>query len=162
MLCWKMSWEVFKWLLIFMLLMLMQIGLVAVSSKDKDPIDKFVDLFNTNQLPPLLNDGAMDPKILKYFLLVHDNKDGMLEKYVVISFLLRPCRCLISWDSFTYMGWHAGFECDLCETQLIRCKSQWIYVYLYLFMCILHIINVKSRIFQRGEHDCKCGRLLSG
>ncbi|KAK4419448.1 hypothetical protein Salat_2357700 [Sesamum alatum] len=54
--------------------------LVAVSSKDKDPIDKFVDLFNTNQLPPLLNDGAMDPKILKYFLLVHDNQDGMLEK----------------------------------------------------------------------------------
>ncbi|KAL0338695.1 UNVERIFIED_CONTAM: Trafficking protein particle complex subunit [Sesamum angustifolium] len=39
--------------------------LVVVSSKDKDPIDKFVDLFNTNQLPPLLNDGAMDPKILK-------------------------------------------------------------------------------------------------
>ncbi|KAK4396586.1 Trafficking protein particle complex subunit [Sesamum angolense] len=54
--------------------------LVVVSSKDKDPIDKFVDLFNTNQLPPLLNDGAMDPKILKYFLLVHDNQDGMLEK----------------------------------------------------------------------------------
>ncbi|KAG6433884.1 hypothetical protein SASPL_105503 [Salvia splendens] len=39
--------------------------LVAVSSKDKDPIGKFVDLFNTNQLPHLLNDGAMDPKILK-------------------------------------------------------------------------------------------------
>ncbi|KAI3471884.1 hypothetical protein Pfo_028572 [Paulownia fortunei] len=54
--------------------------LVAVSSKDKDPIDKFVDLFNTNQIPSLLNDGAMDPKILKYFLLVHDNQDDMLEK----------------------------------------------------------------------------------
>ncbi|KAK6131593.1 hypothetical protein DH2020_034607 [Rehmannia glutinosa] len=54
--------------------------LVAVSSKDKDPIGKFVDLFNTNQLPSLLNDGAMDPKILKYFLLVHDNQDGELEK----------------------------------------------------------------------------------
>ncbi|GFQ01431.1 trafficking protein particle complex subunit 8 [Phtheirospermum japonicum] len=53
--------------------------LIAVSSKDKDPIDKFVDLFNTNQLPSLLNDGAMDPKIMKYFLLVHDNQDGMLE-----------------------------------------------------------------------------------
>lgn len=54
--------------------------LVVVSSKDKDPIDKFVDLFNTNQLPPLLNDGAMDPKILKYYLLVHENQEGMLEK----------------------------------------------------------------------------------
>lgn len=54
--------------------------LVVVSSKDKDPIDKFVDLFNTNQLPPLLNDGTMDPKILKYYLLLHDNQKGPLEK----------------------------------------------------------------------------------
>ncbi|XP_051131915.1 uncharacterized protein LOC127251976 isoform X2 [Andrographis paniculata] len=54
--------------------------LVAVSSNDKDPIDKFIDLFNPSQLPSLLNDGAMDPKIPKYFLLVHDNQDGMLEK----------------------------------------------------------------------------------
>ena len=47
---------------------------------DEDPIDKFVDLFNTNQLPSLINDGAMDPKILKHFVLVHDNQDGMLER----------------------------------------------------------------------------------
>ena len=67
---------------------LIKIGLVAVSSKDKDPIGKFVDLFNTNQLPHLLNDGAMDPNILKYYLLVHDNQEGMLEKYVVIFLLL--------------------------------------------------------------------------
>ncbi|XP_027176053.1 trafficking protein particle complex subunit 8 [Coffea eugenioides] len=54
--------------------------LLAVSSMDEDPIDKFVDLFNTNQLPSLINDGAMDPKILKHFVLVHDNQDGMLER----------------------------------------------------------------------------------
>ncbi|XP_059646575.1 uncharacterized protein LOC132293217 [Cornus florida] len=53
--------------------------LLVVSSKDKEPINKFVDLFNTNQLPSLLNDGAMDPKILKHFLLVHDNQDGASE-----------------------------------------------------------------------------------
>lgn len=81
--------EVFQWLLMVTHFMLMQIGLVVVSSKDKDPIDKFVDLFNTNQLPPLLNDGTMDPKILKYYLLVHDNQEGTLEKYVVVSLLLR-------------------------------------------------------------------------
>ncbi|KAL6521190.1 hypothetical protein OROGR_017759 [Orobanche gracilis] len=52
---------------------------IAVSSKDKDPIDKFVDIFNMNQLPSLFNGGAMDPKILKYLLLVHDNQDVMLE-----------------------------------------------------------------------------------
>lgn len=54
--------------------------LLAVSSKDEEPINKFVDLFNVNQLPPLLNDGAMDPKILKHFVLVHDNRDGSSER----------------------------------------------------------------------------------
>lgn len=54
--------------------------LLAVSSNDEDPINKFVDLFNNNQLPPLLNDGSMDPKILKHFILVHDNQDGTAER----------------------------------------------------------------------------------
>ena len=48
---------------------------MVVSSKDEQPINRFVDLFNTNKLPSLLNDGAMDPKILKHYLLVHDNQD---------------------------------------------------------------------------------------
>lgn len=56
------------------------IGLLAVSSKDDDPINKFVDLFNSDQLPPLFNDGAMDPNILKHFVLVHDNQDGTAER----------------------------------------------------------------------------------
>ncbi|XVF76076.1 hypothetical protein PTKIN_Ptkin13bG0237100 [Pterospermum kingtungense] len=54
--------------------------LLVVSSKDNEPINRFVDLFNTNRLPSLLNDGAMDPKILKHYLLVHDNQDGASEK----------------------------------------------------------------------------------
>ncbi|KAG9443300.1 hypothetical protein H6P81_014640 [Aristolochia fimbriata] len=54
--------------------------LLVVSSKDVQPLNKFVDLFNTNQLPSLLNDGAMDPKVLKHYLLVHDNQDGPSEK----------------------------------------------------------------------------------
>ncbi|CAJ1882515.1 unnamed protein product [Sphenostylis stenocarpa] len=52
------------------------ICLLAVSSKDEQPINKFVDFFNTNKLPSLLNDGSMDPKISKHYLLVHDNQDG--------------------------------------------------------------------------------------
>ncbi|KAG5043966.1 hypothetical protein JHK87_007881 [Glycine soja] len=52
------------------------ICLVAVSSKDEQPISRFVDLCNANKLPSLLNDGAMDPKISKHYLLVHDNQDG--------------------------------------------------------------------------------------
>lgn len=57
-------------------------GLVVVSSKDEEPINKFIDLFNTGRLPSLLNDGAMDPQIMKYYLLLHDNQDGTPEKYV--------------------------------------------------------------------------------
>ncbi|KAI5425327.1 uncharacterized protein LOC127125569 [Lathyrus oleraceus] len=54
--------------------------LLAVSSKDEHPISRFVDLFNTNKLPSLLKDGAMDPKILKHYLLVHDNQDGPVDR----------------------------------------------------------------------------------
>ncbi|XP_019455479.1 PREDICTED: trafficking protein particle complex subunit 8-like isoform X1 [Lupinus angustifolius] len=54
--------------------------LLAVSSKDEKPINRFVDLFNSNNLPSLLNDGAMDPKILKLYLLVHDNQDGSVDR----------------------------------------------------------------------------------
>uniref|UniRef100_A0A2P2ML22 Trafficking protein particle complex subunit 8 n=1 Tax=Rhizophora mucronata TaxID=61149 RepID=A0A2P2ML22_RHIMU len=58
--------------------------LLVVSSEDEEPINKFVDLFNSNKLPALLNDGAMDPKILKYYLLVHDNQGGSSEKYIFL------------------------------------------------------------------------------
>lgn len=54
--------------------------LLVVSSNDEAPINKFVDLFNTNKLPSLLNDGAMDPKILKHYIILHDNQDGPPEK----------------------------------------------------------------------------------
>ncbi|KAG1348154.1 trafficking protein particle complex subunit 8 [Cocos nucifera] len=56
--------------------------LLVVSSKDEQPVNRFVDLFNTDRLPALLNDGAMDPKILKHYLLLHDNQDGTPENSV--------------------------------------------------------------------------------
>lgn len=74
--------------------------LLVVSSKDEEPLNKFVDLFNTNQLPPLFNDGAMDTKILKHFLLLHDNQDGPSENATKIltgmrsTFGLHDCRLL--------------------------------------------------------------------
>lgn len=52
-------------------------GLLVVSSKDEEPIKKFVDLFNSNRLP---TDGTMDPNILKHYLLVHDNQDATTER----------------------------------------------------------------------------------
>ncbi|KAK8570732.1 hypothetical protein V6N13_103136 [Hibiscus sabdariffa] len=60
--------------------LLKSVRLLVVSSKDDAPINRFEDLFNTNKLPSLLNDGAMDPKILKHYLLVHDDQDGPLDK----------------------------------------------------------------------------------
>ncbi|KGN59220.1 trafficking protein particle complex subunit 8 [Cucumis sativus] len=54
--------------------------LLVVSSRDDHPINKLSDLFNTSKLPSLLNDGTMDPKIMKHYLLLHDNQDGSSEK----------------------------------------------------------------------------------
>ncbi|PKU73262.1 trafficking protein particle complex subunit 8 [Dendrobium catenatum] len=54
--------------------------LFVVSSNDAQPINRFVDLFNTDQLPSLLNDGVMDPKILKQYLLLHENHDGTMDR----------------------------------------------------------------------------------
>ncbi|RDX88744.1 Trafficking protein particle complex subunit 8, partial [Mucuna pruriens] len=54
--------------------------LLAVSSKDEQPINRFVDFFNANKLPSLLNDGAIDQKISKQYLLVHDNQDGPADR----------------------------------------------------------------------------------
>ncbi|TYH76919.1 hypothetical protein ES332_D04G118700v1 [Gossypium tomentosum] len=61
--------------------------LLVVSSRDEEPINRFIDLFNTNKLPSFLSDGAMDPKVLKHYLLVHDNQDGASEKYATPSYL---------------------------------------------------------------------------
>ncbi|THU74886.1 hypothetical protein C4D60_Mb04t38130 [Musa balbisiana] len=58
--------------------------LLVVSSKDEQPINRFVDILNTNQLPSLLSDGVMDPKVLKHYLLLHDNQDGSPEKITSI------------------------------------------------------------------------------
>ncbi|KAG6580753.1 Trafficking protein particle complex subunit 8, partial [Cucurbita argyrosperma subsp. sororia] len=54
--------------------------LLVVSSSDDHPVNKFVDLFNTIKLASLLDDGATDPKIMKHYLLLHDNQDGSSEK----------------------------------------------------------------------------------
>ncbi|CAA6663549.1 unnamed protein product [Spirodela intermedia] len=54
--------------------------LLVVSTNDDQPISRFVDLFNMEQLPSLLKDGTMDSKILKHYLLLHDNQTGNLEK----------------------------------------------------------------------------------
>ncbi|KAL2464074.1 Tetratricopeptide repeat (TPR)-like superfamily protein [Forsythia ovata] len=86
--------------------------LLAVSSKDEDPVNKFVDLFNMNQLPSLLNDGAMDSKIPKHFLLVHDNQDSLSEKATRIltemrsTFGVNDCRLICINSSADGFGEH--------------------------------------------------------
>ncbi|XP_074349440.1 uncharacterized protein LOC141689154 isoform X2 [Apium graveolens] len=74
--------------------------LLVVSSRDEEPLNKFVEMYNTNQLPPMFNDGTMDPKILKHFLLLHDNQDGPAGKATKVltemrsTFGLHDCRLL--------------------------------------------------------------------
>lgn len=70
------------------MLWLLLTGLLVVSSKDNEPISKFVDLFNTNQLPSLLNEGIMDPQILKHYLILHDQQDGPQEMYILHSVIM--------------------------------------------------------------------------
>ncbi|KAM7499968.1 hypothetical protein LguiA_024382 [Lonicera macranthoides] len=105
--------------------------LLVVSSRDEDPINKFVDLFNTNQLPSLLNDGVMDPKILKHFLLVHDNHDGPPERATKIlaemrsTFGLNDCRMLCinsSEDELDHSGnlW-TPYKSDASPSQRLGC-----------------------------------------
>ncbi|CAM8970935.1 unnamed protein product [Rhodiola kirilowii] len=53
--------------------------LLAVSSRDDHTISRLIDLFNSNPLPSF-NNGTMDPKILKRYMLVHDNRDGTPDK----------------------------------------------------------------------------------
>lgn len=79
-------------------------GLLVVSSKDEQPINRFVDLFNTDQLPSLLNDGAMDPKILKHYLLLHDNQDGTPERYFCLFLynLYFICLQLCHWTCYSF------------------------------------------------------------
>lgn len=54
----------------------------AVSSRDDNPIHKFVELFETDSMPALLSDGTMDPKLLKIYVLIHDYQDGPADRYV--------------------------------------------------------------------------------
>lgn len=82
---------------------------MAVSSKDVQPINRFIDLFNTNKLPSLLNDGVMDPKILKHYLLVHDNQDGPADRYIcyfLFSFLcIMTCHIILTVITFDTESW---------------------------------------------------------
>ncbi|CAN1277708.1 Trafficking protein particle complex subunit 8 [Linum perenne] len=107
--------------------------LLVVSSKDEQPINKFVDLFNTNKLPALLNDGAMDPKILKHYLLVHDNHGESSEKALKIlsemksTFGTKDCHLLCinsSQDSETEHQdnpW-ASYKSDASTVQHLGCR----------------------------------------
>lgn len=106
--------------------------LLVVSSKDEQPINRFVDLFNTNKLPSLLNDGAMDPKILKHYLLVHDNQDSTQAKAAKIltemrnTFGLSDCQLLCINSSPTELverqdnPW-APFKSDDSPSQRLGC-----------------------------------------
>lgn len=51
-------------------------GLLVVSSLDESPLKRISDLCKPEALPALLNEGAMDPNMLKHHILVHDKQMG--------------------------------------------------------------------------------------
>ncbi|KAL3692120.1 hypothetical protein R1sor_005771 [Riccia sorocarpa] len=52
----------------------------AVSSRDDHPVSRFAELYNAENLPPLIEEGAMDPKLLKLYVLVHDLQEGSVDR----------------------------------------------------------------------------------
>lgn len=63
-------------------------GLVIVSSSDEHPMSKFGDLLSLDQLPTPLNQGVMDPRMLKHYILLHDKQDNSTEKYNCLKFYI--------------------------------------------------------------------------
>ncbi|CAG8460304.1 5163_t:CDS:10 [Ambispora gerdemannii] len=54
--------------------------IIVVSSLNPDPLNQFAQLFDDNILPaPIYEKGFMDPNILKYYVLLHDNHKTSLE-----------------------------------------------------------------------------------
>jgi hypothetical protein len=55
------------------------LGLIAVSSLQEDAIEQLAQLYDA-QRPPLFDKGFVDPKIFKYYVVVHDCQLADLEK----------------------------------------------------------------------------------
>jgi hypothetical protein len=53
--------------------------LIAVSSLQEDAIEQLAQLYDA-QRPPLFDKGFVDPKIFKYYVVVHDCQLADLEK----------------------------------------------------------------------------------
>ncbi|CAG8459139.1 6976_t:CDS:10 [Ambispora leptoticha] len=53
--------------------------IIVVSSLDSDPLNQFAQLFDDNMPAPIYEKGFMDPNILKYYVLLHDNHKASLE-----------------------------------------------------------------------------------
>lgn len=56
-----------------------------------NPVNKFVDLYMADQLPAPMNEGTIDPKILKLYVMLHDNQEGPVDRYSsCTTFILLP------------------------------------------------------------------------
>lgn len=68
-----------------------QSGILVASSSDVNPVNKFVDLYMADQLPAPMNEGTIDPKILKLYVMLHDNQEGPVDRYSsCTTFILLP------------------------------------------------------------------------
>ncbi|KAG9298934.1 hypothetical protein G9A89_015956 [Geosiphon pyriformis] len=53
--------------------------IIAISTSNPDPINTLNQLFNANTPAPIYEKGFMDPNILKYYVLLHDDHKVSLE-----------------------------------------------------------------------------------
>ena len=47
-------------------------GLMVLDSRQEQPVATFAELFSSGALPPLMQEGAMEARVLKHYLLLHD------------------------------------------------------------------------------------------
>ena len=64
-------------------------GLAIVHSWAADPVAAFGELFRTAELPPLMRSGVMEPKLLRHYVLLHDEQapDAATVACVLVAFV---------------------------------------------------------------------------
>lgn len=52
-------------------------GLLVLESSEMQPVASYANLLKTAPLPPLMEQGVMETRILRHYLLIHDEQAGV-------------------------------------------------------------------------------------
>lgn len=73
-------------------------GLLVVGSENPDLEMAFSDLYRTAVLPPLMEQGHMEQKMLRHYLVLHDDSssnEAAFMRCVVLGFSCTACHVCI-------------------------------------------------------------------